>query len=215
MTALIAMLAVIIDRTLGEPRRGHPLVGFGRLALAVERRFLNTAQSLGQQKRNGVIAVLLLAAGTAAPLWLLIGFQPQHPVAFIAPVVILYLTLGGRSLDEHAIAVESALEAEQPRDARLLAGRMVSRDTTELSPDEISKAAIESVLENGCDAVIAPLFWFVIAGAPGALCYRVVNTLDAMWGYRRQPYLHFEGRGARGRSAQLAASSINRIALRV
>jgi adenosylcobinamide-phosphate synthase len=186
MTAVLAIIALAIDWIVGEPRRWHPLVAFGAYAGRVE------AWLYGSQRWRGVVAVTLavtpfaaLAAGLAN-----IGGIPGATIS----VAALYFALGHRSLNDHASAVEGALRAGDEADARLCASYMVSRDRETLDP---AGATIESVLENGNDAVFGALFWFAVAGAGGAVAYRLVNTLDAMWGYRNTRYLAFGWAAAR------------------
>ena len=112
-------------------------------------------------------------------------------------ILLLYFAIGWKSLGVHAKRVQSALIANNLPDARHQVGMLVSRDTTQLEQGDIAKATIESVLENGNDAVFATIFWFVVAGAPGAIAYRLVNTLDAMWGYRNARYQNFGWAAAR------------------
>lgn len=187
-TALIAFLAILLDRLLGEPRRAHPLVGFGRLAQALEAR-MNCGRRL-----NGVLAVGLLLL----PLTLLAAAAARVPgLGSVFEALLLYLALGGRSLAEHARRVAEALQADDLPLARERVGCLVSRDTGAMRQEDVARAAVESVLENGNDAVFGALFWFVVAGAPGVLLYRLANTLDAMWGYRTPRYLHFGWAAAR------------------
>jgi adenosylcobinamide-phosphate synthase len=108
--------------------------------------------------------------------------------------LVLSFAIGHRSLYQHAQAVADALKRHDEGQARQLAARMVSRDPDSL---EIPKATTESVLENGNDALFGALFWFVVAGAPGCLVYRLANTLDAMWGYRSARYRDFGWAAAR------------------
>lgn len=181
--AILAALA--LDTLLGESRRFHPLVGFGRLALALERRWH------GDTVWRGLVAVLILLMPFVL-LALLIRFMP---LGIVIDVLLLYLAIGWRSLGEHAQHVRDALLAKNLPEARRCVGLMVSRDTTLLDPANVSKATVESVLENGNDAIFGAIFWFVVAGAPGAVLYRLANTLDAIWGYRNERYRHF-GRAA-------------------
>jgi adenosylcobinamide-phosphate synthase len=103
-------------------------------------------------------------------------------------VLGLYLSIGHKSLYQHVMPIIAALNNNNEVQARELTGRIVSRDSETLN---IANASIESVLENGNDAVFAALFWFLIAGLPGVIALRLINTLDAMWGYKNTRYLYF------------------------
>lgn len=191
-TALPAIAAVLLDWLFGEPRRFHPLVGFGRLAAATGRSLYGDAGASPAVRRlRGMLgAALLLAPFTAMAVF--ISSLPYAGGAF--SVAALYFALGHRSLHDHARPVAAALCAGDETGARRLVSRMVSRDSAAL---DITAAATESVLENGNDGVFGALFWFAVAGAPGAVLYRLANTLDAMWGYRNERYLHFGWAAAR------------------
>ena len=191
MLALTSLSAVLLDRFLGEPRRFHPLVGFGRLAAALERRCYGGDITPVARRVRGALAVVLLLvpfALTAAALAAL------PAVGTVVSVVALYFALGLRSLHDHARPVAEALRVGNEAEARARVSLMVSRDSAAL---DVTRAATESVLENGNDGVFGALFWFAIAGAPGAILYRLANTLDAMWGYRNDRYLHFGWAAAR------------------
>ena len=191
-TALLALAAVLLDGLLGEPRRWHPLVGFGKLAERLERRLHggNGTSPRARRMRGvlGVLALLLPFTTAAAALTAL----PYAGSVF--SLLMLYFTIGHRSLHDHARPVARALQSQNEDEARRLAGFMVSRDSAAL---DIPAAATESVLENGNDGVFGALFWFAVAGGAGALLYRLANTLDAMWGYRNERYLHFGWAAAR------------------
>lgn len=193
MSATVCLLAVLLDTLLGEPRRFHPVAGFGWLAAGVEAR-LNRDTSPLQRRLLGVLAVLLLILPFVIAAH---GISLSGPAALLADTVLLYLAIAPRSLAEHAARVQDALRREDLAEARFRAGLMVSRETSEMDPQGVARAATESVLENGNDACFAPLFWFLCAGAPGAVGYRLVNTLDAMWGYRTARYLYFGWAAAR------------------
>ncbi len=113
----------------------------------------------------------------------------------LVQAVVLYFALSIRGLTEHGRAVSDALHGGDLENARAQVGRIVSRDAAALDDNGIAIAATESMLENGADAVFASLFWFLVAGVPGVLLHRLVNTLDAMWGYRTDRYQYF-GRAA-------------------
>lgn len=190
--ALLATLATLLDWLFGEPRRIHPLVGFGNLANALENRIYgakNTSPSI--RKIRGSIATIMLVLPLTA---LSIALSTLPDVGPAVSVLLLYLAIGHKSLHDHAKPVVKALHEGDPQTARKLASRMVSRDPATLN---ITVATTESVLENGSDSVFATLFWFAIAGIPGAVLHRLVNTLDAMWGYRNQRYENFGWAAAR------------------
>lgn len=191
MSSALAMLfAVLLDLWLGEPQRAHPLVMFGRMASRIENRLY------ADRRANGLVAWSLAVLPIVLCLWLIQRYTSAW-FAWCVNVLVLYFTLGLRSLGEHAQPVAHALARQDLDEARKAVGRMVSRDTSPLNAHQIAAAATESVLENGNDAVFGALFWFAIAGAPGALLYRLANTLDAMWGYRTARYLHFGWAAAR------------------
>lgn len=191
LTAAGGLAAVLLDRLLGEPHRFHPLVGFGRLANAMERFAYGPADaSTASRRLRSALAVFFLIA----PLVALLALVPAGPVGFVVDVLMLYFALGLQSLHDHARPVARALRAGNETEARERVSRMVSRDSAAL---DITAATTESVLENGNDGVFGALFWFAAAGAPGALLYRLANTLDAMWGYRNDRYLHFGWAAAR------------------
>jgi adenosylcobinamide-phosphate synthase len=179
-----------LDWLLGEPRRWHPLIGFGRCARRLEM-LLHPGDRPGVVRARccGSIALLFAVVPVTAFAAWLVASTARAGIAL--QIGLLYLTLGYRSLSQHALPVAEALNRDDLGAARRCVGLMVSRDTAAMRPVEIARAAVESVLENGNDAVFAALFWFAIAGAPGALLYRLINTLDAMWGYRTPRYLSF------------------------
>ena len=183
---LAALAAVVLDRLLGEPRRFHPLVGFGNLAGAVEKRFNRRSRLTGIAAWTLVVLPFVALAAVLRP----------H-AAFAVDVALLYFALGARSLAEHAEAVARPLRAGRLDEARQRVGWMVSRDTTQLDESGVAKAGMESVLENGNDAIFGALFWFALLGGPGALLFRLANTLDAMWGYRTERFNRFGWAAAR------------------
>ncbi|MEM8562665.1 MAG: adenosylcobinamide-phosphate synthase CbiB [Pseudomonadota bacterium] len=208
LLASLSMLAALaLDRLLGEPSRWHPLVAFGGVANWLEqsaRRWAGKdipdagdgATSERRLYASGVVCCVILVA--LPVLCLALVFNCLAPAAhMILSVAVLYFCLGARSLTEHAQAVGNPLSVADLDQARAAVSAIVSRDTDELDAEGLSKATIESVLENGNDAVLASLFWFALAGAPGAVAHRLLNTLDAMWGYRSTRYRYFGWASAR------------------
>ena len=191
--ALVLKLAagLLADRLFGEPRRFHPLVGFGRWAHAVEAG----VRRLGAGRAAGVLAWLLAVAPW---LGLALALRAAHPLAhWPIDIALLWFALGGRSLAEHAEAIAAPLAAGDLATARERTSRIVSRDTSALDAAGVARAGTESVLENGNDAVFGALFWFLLGGGAGALLFRLANTLDAMWGYRTPRWLAFGWAAAR------------------
>ena len=192
--ALLSVLGVALDALLGEPKRWHPLVAFGRLADRLERRFNRSRADAGSDTpglgwRSHGVTGWIIAVIPLTLIALLLSLLPY--VGWIVQVLALYAALGLRSLGEHADPVVLALRSGDLNEARLRVGYMVSRETAELDDTAVARAATESVLENGSDAVYAALFWFAVAGAPGVVLYRLSNTLDAMWGYRNARFERF------------------------
>ncbi|MDQ7989923.1 MAG: adenosylcobinamide-phosphate synthase CbiB [Candidatus Dactylopiibacterium sp.] len=181
--SLSLLLGVLLDRLLGEPRRWHPLVGFGRCADALERRLNRGGGRLARGALGWLLLVMpptlaALALTQALPGWLVAG-------------VALYFALGARALHEHGGAVAAALAQGDLARARTLTGYLVSRETDAMQETDAARATTESLLENGNDAIFGALFWCAVAGAPGVIAFRLANTLDAMWGYRNARFNHF------------------------
>jgi len=185
-TVLTIILAVLLDLWLGEPRQWHPLAGFGRLASSLEQRL--HGGPAGDNVVRGGWAVIIAVAPFMFLAWLL---TLNDNLALLVEVLLLYLAIGGSSLAQHGRAVAEALALGDLSLARQRVGWMVSRDTAELDAEGVARSAVESVLENGNDALFGALFWFLLLGAPGVVMYRLVNTLDAMWGYRTERYRQF------------------------
>lgn len=186
-SVIIVITALTFDALLGEARRWHPLVGFGQWAKLLERKLYASA------RRAGALALLL----AVSPFVLAAFALQQSDYAPLYTAVLLYLALGWRSLGQHTLPIATALRAGDIDGARRRLSYIVSRDTADIDEQGIAKATVESVLENGSDAIFAAIFWAVVAGAPGVVLYRLANTLDAMWGYKNERYLQFGWAAAR------------------
>src|SRR5947209_11722502 len=186
------VLGWLADRVIGDPVRGHPVAGFGRLAQGLERLAWRPA------RLPGVLHVAVLAAGAAGAAalgWRLAGRGRAGRVALWSLVV--WAALGGRSLERAAEAVAAAVESGDLAAARRLLPALAGRDPGTLGAAELCRAGVESVAENTADAVTGPLFWGAVAGPVGVAVYRAVNTLDAMVGHRNERYEHFGWASAR------------------
>lgn len=176
--------ALLVDAAYGElPPSVHPTVLMGRTISALENRALALEDARRQRLAGYALAITLPA----------FSFVLAHAARHLAPkrlrwtleVGLLSTTLSMRGLGLAALAVQRQLENEDPESARACVGEFVGRDTAHLSPCEISRAAVESVAENTSDAVVAPMLYGLLWGAPGALAYKAVNTLDSMIGHPR------------------------------
>jgi len=190
MTIIAIGLALLLDKFFGEPKRFHPLIGFGKLAAKIEAYVRQLKLPF---KFSGLcawlLAVLPLLVITTVLLNQLALFS--QTLFIFASGSLLYLTIGGASLRQHAMAIYQPLAQGDLDQARAKVAMIVSRDTALMDTQAITSATIESVLENGNDAVFATIFWFILFGAPGAIAFRLVNTLDAMWGYKNERYFYF------------------------
>ncbi len=198
---LLTWVGVLIDRILGEPRRWHPLVGFGRMARTLEQTLnpdLNVAGRRGVfiPRLLGALAWLVMVGVPTACAVALVLLLPW-PLAWLLHALLLWFALGAQSLAEHIRPIAAALLVGDLPAARQLTARIVSRDLSDADEAAVARAAVESALENGNDAIFGALFWFALAGGPGALAFRLANTLDAMWGYRTPRLLHFGWAAAR------------------
>ncbi len=192
--SLTLILAVLLDHWLGEPQKYHPLVFFGNLAHRIEKTLSNSDYSSIIQKSMGLIALAILVMPITGFIYLL--SQGEIINGIISPI-ILYFCIAANSLKQHAVNVLMALESNDLSLAQQRVGWIVSRQTEKMNAEDVRKATIESVLENGADAIFAAIFWFIVAGPAGAILYRLSNTLDAMWGYKNSRYLHFGWAAAR------------------
>jgi len=186
------VLGWVGDRLLGDPRRWHPVAGFGRSAAALERRLWRPSRAAGALHAGSLVATT--AIGTA----LADRFLGRHRRARLAfRGLVVWATLGGRSLERAALALAGHVEAGRLDDARALAPTLVGRDPSQLEGHDLCRAAVESLAENTSDAVVAPLLWAALLGPAGAAAYRAVNTLDAMVGHRSARYRRFGWAAAR------------------
>ena len=183
-------LAIAIDRLLGEPPlRWHPVAWMGRwLAWAGERLAprVGEARVLSDARVFWFAALSWCAAAAAffAVAWLFQDWVLAQPAWLAALALGLFLKplLAWAMLHDEVLAVERAL-GESLDAGRAQLARLVSRDVSALSAHQVRESAIESLAENLNDSVVAPLFWFVLLGLPGAVLFRFANTADAMWGY--------------------------------
>ncbi|MFO6465703.1 adenosylcobinamide-phosphate synthase CbiB [Jannaschia sp. KMU-145] len=186
-------IALILDAALGEPdwlwsRVTHPAVLLGRLV-----DWLDRTLNRGAARRIKGIAAAALLVAVGWGIGAAIAWVPDFGLLEIIGAAVL---LAQRSLVDHVRDVADALR-RSPAEARIAVARIVGRDTAEMDDAQIARAAIESGAENLSDGVIAPAFWFAVAGLPGMLAYKAVSTADSMIGYRTPRHEAFGWAAAR------------------
>ena len=212
---LAALCGFVLDLLLGDPEAitaTHPVVFIAKAIAFMEktlrRRFPATPE--GERAAGRVMAFtlpVLVWAFAALALQLLWKLWP--PLSFAVQVIWCWRALAVRDLRVESMRVFNALTAGTPEEARKAVARIVGRDTEALSAEGVTKAAVETVAENFSDGVIAPMLYMLIGGAPLALAYKAVNTMDSTVGYKNEKYLHF------GRAAALLDDAVNFIPARL
>lgn len=198
MTAAILLAAVAIDVTFGEWQRWHPVAGLGRM-LAWFRPAAELSNAWAQNIA-GMVALLTTAVTAGVLAWLFEQILALQPWFVALPIAALALkpSFSIRRLLEVGCLVETALLAGDLAAAqKLLATHLVSRDTSQLTKEQCRQATISSLAENLTDSIVAPFFYFVVLGLPGAWIYRTINTADAMFGYKTPQLEHFGWAAAR------------------
>jgi len=194
---LAAVCGFALDLLLGDPAwltPMHPVVLMGRAISALEKRlralFPKTPRG---EYRAGLLLALVMSVGSYTLCRLILHHLNalSPPLAFALEVIWCWQALAIKDLRVEAMRVKTALESAGLDAARRAVSRIVGRDTENLSAEGVARAAVETVAENFSDGVIAPLFWMLLGGAPLSLCYKAVNTMDSMLGYKNERYLHF------------------------
>ncbi len=190
MTNALSLLAGwLLDLVLGDPQRlPHPVVGFGKMIAFGEHR-LNHGK---HRKLKGALMAIILIIVVFLCGWLIRRLLSLASVYLAVgfDIIVVFYCLAGTTLIREVRAVFIALDRSL-EDGRQQVARIVGRDTSELSAQEVRAAALETLAENLSDGVTAPLFWLAIGGTPGMLAYKMVNTLDSMIGYRTERYKDF------------------------
>ena len=179
----------LADKLLGDPERlPHPVVLFGKLIACGERR-LNRG---GHRRLKGaLLAIALVALAYAATFGILAAAAGVSPwLKIVVEAVLIFYCLAGTTLIKEVKGVFRALDVSLEQGRKQVA-RIVGRDTSQLSDNDVRKAALETLAENLSDGVVAPLFWLLLLGTPGMVAYKMINTLDSMIGYRTERYRRF------------------------
>ena len=189
---LSLIIGFLLDCLLGDPHSmPHPVVAIGKLISALEKglRALLPKTRAGEMTAGGILWVLTVAVSFLVPLGLLKLAGLVHPWLRLAVSSILcWQVLAAKSLKTESMKVYTALKTGTIQDARYAVSMVVGRDTQELDAPAVTRAAVETVAENCSDGVIAPMLYFALGGAPLAMAYKAVNTMDSMLGYVEMPY---------------------------
>ena len=206
---MVLPAAFFLDLCLGDPRfLPHPIRWMGKTIEGFEPPFRKLPLSPAV---SGAIFAITLVLGTwAITALLLLAAQAFHPVAKVGiEIVLIYYCLSARSLQDAAMDVSRSLSQKELKAAKSKVALIVGRDVDDYQADGMARAAVETVAENLVDGVISPLFFAAIGGAPLAMAYKMVNTLDSMIGYKNEKYLFF------GRAAARLDDALNYIPARL
>jgi adenosylcobinamide-phosphate synthase len=201
MSAALALFAMLIELCIGYPERlvrviGHPVTWIGALIGGLDRLF-NRDMTPALRRFAGILAVAI-ALGVVGAISFVVQWQLLRLPFGVVPVAVLASALiAQRSLHRYVANVASALELQDLDAGRKAVSHIVGRDTARLDRAGIARAAIESLAENFSDGIVAPVFWLVVAGLPGAALYKAINTADSMIGHRTPRYADFGWAAAR------------------
>jgi len=196
MYPFTTLVAIAFDATCGYPqwlfaRIGHPVSWIGRLIARCEARWNDPRLSFARRRSNGLLALALTLAATVAGAGAIValanGLLPA-PWSGILVGLAASTLIAQRSLNDHVAAVAHALEMDGIAAGRTAVAQIVGRETAVLDSAGVSRAALESLAENYSDGVVAPIFWLLVGGLPGAAFYKAINTGDSMIGHRSERY---------------------------
>jgi len=196
MAAPLTLLALLIEITVGYPDGlaraiGHPVTWMGRLISWLDQRLNRDGADPETRRRAGAVAMLVLLCVVGVVVFLIEQSLLLLPLGLIAVAIVASTLLAQRSLFVHVARVADALDDDGVAAGREAVAQIVGRDTADLDEAGVARAAIESLAENFSDGVVAPAFWMVIAGLPGAALYKGINTADSMIGHRTKRHQDF------------------------
>lgn len=183
-------IAIVVDFIIGDPYGfPHPVIYMGKFISTLEKYFRKISKDDKELKKYGGFIFLILILTTYMITFAIVSMFSFNKILYIlVNSFLLYTTVAAKCLKVESEKVYKALEDEDINKARLMLSYIVGRDTTTLEESEIVRAAVETVAENASDGVIAPLFYGIIGGAPLAMVYKAINTMDSMLGYLTEKY---------------------------
>lgn len=191
----LAALVLVIESFVGYPQAvnkliGHPVQWIGKLITYIDDGLNDPEVDAAQNRRHGILAIILLCAAVGIPAWLLAKTLSQYSYGWVINVAIATAFIAQKSLRDHVSAVDRALGISLPAACAEVA-KIVGRDVQVLDENGIAKAALESLAENTADGITAPIFWYALLGLPGLMIYKAINTADSMIGHKNEKYLNF------------------------
>jgi adenosylcobinamide-phosphate synthase len=197
---LVIAIAVFLDRLFGQPTKYQPMQWFVKMATFIEQSWLGQEELIVTKDTTGkqLIEALVKLKGTLAMLFLVLPFlavalyvKQFAFINFIFGVLVLYLGIGARDLKQHALVVHKDLIENNIEQARKELTALTNHSTSDMNQQDILLDCLQSVFKKGNSALIAPIFWFVVLGAPGVVLYRLVDTLAVMWNCQNNRYRNF------------------------
>ena len=198
----VLVLALVLDALIGDPeplwkRAPHPVVVFGWMIDRLDAALNNERRTDTLRRATGVLAIVVLVAGSATLGWLIQRVLNALPAGWTVEAIVASVFIAQRSLYEHVARVRAAFASGGLLEARRAVSAVVGRDPQALDETGVCRAAIETTAENFSDGVVAPAFWFALLGLPGLLAYKVINTADSMIGHLTERYRAFGWAAAR------------------
>lgn len=197
---LLVFAAYLLDLVLGDPRGWpHPVILIGKAISGLEQWMRRFARSAVALQVCGAIVAAVVAGGS----WLVTAclvrwsFATNYWFGCVLTVWIIYTTIAAKSLAAAASDVYNSLQKDDLLEARRKVGWIVGRDTDQMDTGDVTRATVETVAENIVDGIVSPVFYALLGGAPLAMAYRAVNTLDSMLGYKNERYINFGKASAR------------------
>jgi adenosylcobinamide-phosphate synthase len=215
MTAALTFFALLMEAMFGYPRAiaraiGHPAIWMGNLIGLLDRNWNLGSMSSSQRRLAGIAALIILVLIVGVASYVIQRSLLLLPLGLIFVALIASTLIAQRSLYDHVARVAHEIESGDLESAREAVSHIVGRDTGDLDEAGVARAAIESLAENFSDGVVAPVFWMLLGGLPGAAIYKAINTADSMIGHRTQRHEDFGWAAARlDGLANLPASRIS------
>lgn len=186
------LIGFLLDKVLGDPRSWpHPIVGIGKIISFLEHHFNQGSPKV--RRRNGVLLTFLVVSGAYLLTWAVVwGAKKLNPIlGLVVSAYLIFTTLAAKSLLDAGQSVLTPLKKGDLNEARTQLSWLVSRETENLSESEIVRGTVETLAENFVDGILSPLFYAALGGAPLAMAFKAVSTLDSMVGYRNERYKDF------------------------